>query len=49
MFKMDFQKNTSHNIRHKKRKIKNKSDKNWEKIGATYCLGCKVYTNNFKP
>ena len=23
--------------------------KNGEKIEATYCLGCKDYTHNFKP
>ena len=28
---MDCQKNTIHNIRHEKRTIKNKTDKNWEK------------------
>ena len=49
MFKMDCQKNTTHNIRHEKRAIKNKTDKKWEKIGTTYCLGCKDYTNNLKP
>ena len=31
MFKMDCQKNTTHNIRHEKRAIKNKTNKNWEK------------------
>ena len=30
MFKMDCQKNTTHNIRHEKRAIKNKTDKNWK-------------------
>ena len=49
MFKMDCQKNTTHNIRHEKRAIKNKIDKNWEKIGTRYCLGCKDYIDNFKP
>ena len=50
MFKIDCQKNTADNIRHEKRTIKNKTDKNWEKkIGTTYCLECKDYTNNFKP
>ena len=48
MFKMDCQKHTTHNIRHEKRAIKNKTNKNWEKIGTTYCLECKDYTNNFK-
>ena len=23
--------------------------KTWKKIGTTYCLGCKDYTDNFKP
>ena len=31
MLKMDCQKDTTHNIRHKKHAIKNKTDKNWEK------------------
>ena len=44
MFKMDCQKNTTHNIRHGKCAIKSKTDKNWEKIGTMYCLGCKDYT-----
>ena len=48
MFNMDSQKNTTHNIRHEKRAIKNKTDKNWKKNGATYCSECKDYTNNFK-
>ena len=26
-----------------------KSIKTGKKIGTTYCLGCKDYTNNFKP
>ena len=26
-----------------------KTNKNWEKIGTTFCLGCKDYTHNFKP
>ena len=29
--------------------IKNKTDKNWEKLRTTYCLGCKDYTHNFRP
>ena len=49
MFEMDCQKNTTHNIRHEKCTIKNKTNKNWEKIRTMYCLGCKDYTNNFKP
>ena len=49
MFKMDCQKNTSNNKRHEKRAIKNKTDKNCEKVGTTYCLGCRNYIDNFKP
>ena len=49
MFKMDCQKNTTNNIRHQKCAIKDKMDKNWEKTGTTYCLGCKDYADNFKP
>ena len=30
MFKIDCQKDTTHNIRLEKRAIKNKTDKNWE-------------------
>ena len=30
MFEMGCQKNTTHNINHEKRTIKNKTDKNWE-------------------
>ena len=40
MFKMDCQKNTN---------PRSKIDKNWGKNGTTYCLGCKDYTDNFKP
>ena len=29
--------------------IKNKTDKSWEKLRTTYCLGCKDYTHNFRP
>ena len=49
MFKMYCQKNTTHNIRHEKRLKKIKPIKTGKKIGTTYCLGCKDYTNNFKP
>ena len=31
MFKKGCRKNTSHNIRHEKRAIEDKTDKNWEK------------------
>ena len=46
---MDCQENTTHNIRHEKHKIKNKTAKNLAKSGARYCLGCKDYTDHFKP
>ena len=42
MFKIDCQKNT--NARSKIKPIKT-----GKKIGTTYCLGCKDYTDNFKP
>ena len=44
MFKMDCQKNTIHNIRHEKHTIENKTDKNWEKIGAAYVQGVEIDT-----
>ena len=49
MFKMDCQKNTTHNIRHEKRAIKKKAIKTGEKIETMYCLGYKDYNDNFKP
>ena len=49
MFKIYCQKNTIHYIKHKKRAIKNITDKIWEKIGTRYCLVCKDYTDSFKP
>ena len=33
--------------KNEKHSIQNKTDKNWEKIGTTYCLGCKDYNDNF--
>ena len=30
-------------------KIKTKSNKNWKKLGTTYCLGCKDFIHNFRP
>ena len=45
---MDYQKNTTVNIRHENRVIKNKTNKNWKRIQTMYCLGCKDYTNTFK-
>ena len=44
MIKMDCWKNTTYNI-----KTWKTTNKNWEKSGTTYCLGCKDYTDNFKP
>ena len=38
MFKMDRQKNTTHNTRHEKRAIKNETDKNWEKKLEQYIV-----------
>ena len=29
--------------------MNDKTNKNWEKTGATYCLGCKDYTHNLRP
>ena len=49
MFKMDCQNHNTLNIRHEKRTIKNKANKNWKEVGTLYCLGCKDYTDNFKP
>ena len=49
MFKMDYQKNTTHNIRHENARSKIKPIKTGKEIGTTYCLGCKDYTHNFKP
>ena len=38
---MDCQRNMTHSIRHEKRA----TNKNWEKNGTMYCLGCKDYTS----
>ena len=35
--------------KHEKHTTKNKTDKNWEENRATYCLGCKDFTHNFRP
>ena len=48
MFKMNCQKILLTILNHEKHSIKNKTDKNWKKIGTMYCLGCKDYTDNFK-
>ena len=42
-------KNTVHNIRHEKRTIKNKTDKNWERNWNNVLFRCKGYTDSFKP
>ena len=42
---MDCQRNMTHSIRHEKRA----TNKNWEKNGTMYCLGCKDCTDHFKP
>ena len=39
---------TSYNIKTKNHTIENKTDNDWEKIGTTYCLGCKDYNDNFR-
>ena len=46
---MDCQKNTTHHIMHEKHTIENKTNKDKKKPGTTHCLGCKDYTDNFKP
>ena len=42
-------KNATHNVRHEKHEIKNKTNENRKKPGTTYCLGCKDCTHNFRP
>ena len=49
VLKMDCQKNTTHNIRDENTRSKIKPIKSGKTTGTTYCLGCKDYTNNFKP
>ena len=46
---MDCQKSTTLNIRHENTRSKIKPIETGKKIGTTYCLGCKYYTDNFKP
>ena len=36
-------------MRHEKHTIENRTNKKWKEVGTTYCLGCKDYTDNFKP
>ena len=49
MFKMDCQKNTVRLQKLKNIQSKIKPIKTKKELGTTYCLGCKVYTHNFKP
>ena len=42
-------KNTSHIVKHKNMKSKIKPIKTGKELGTTYCLGCKDFTNNFRP
>ena len=37
------------NAKNEKHTIKNKTDKNWERDWNNVFLGCKGYTDNFKP
>ena len=46
---MDRQKNTSRLQRMKNTQLKIKPIKTAEKLGTTYCLGCKDQIYNFKP
>ena len=36
-------------MRHEKHTIENRTNKNGKEVGTRYCLGCKDYTDNFKP
>ena len=45
---MDCQKNTARLHRMKNTESKIKPIKTGKKVGITYCLGCKDYTDNFK-
>ena len=47
MFKMDCQNNTARLQRMKITQSKIKPTKTGKEIGATYCFGCKDYTDNF--
>ena len=49
VFKMDCQKNAARLRIMKNTQSKIKPIKFGKNIGTTYCLGCKDYTNNFKP
>ena len=35
-------------VKHKKYTIRNKTDKNWKKLGTTYCFDCKDFSHNFR-
>ena len=37
------------NTKNEKHPIKNKTNKNQKKPGATYCFECKDFTHNFRP
>ena len=49
VFKMDCQNKFYKQYKAWKTTIQNKVNKEWEKIGTIYCLGCKDETDNFKP
>ena len=42
-------KNTSHIVNMKKQQLEIKLIKLGKKPGTRYCLGCKDFTNNFRP
>ena len=35
-------------VKHEKYAIKIKTDRNWKRLGTTYCFGCKDFTHNFR-
>ena len=47
MFKMGCWKNIGNNMKNTQSKIT--PIKHRKKPGTTYCVGCKDYTDNFKP
>ena len=46
---MDCQKNNARSQRMKNTRSKIKPIKTGKELGATYCLGCRDYSHNFKP
>ena len=42
-------KNTSCIVKLQKYTLRNKTDKNWKRLGTTYCFGCKDFTHSFRP